>query len=85
MVTVKRKKKLIRFEDVETGTFFSYPDDWTCGCCLKFTQSVRTREEMAESEDFCDHYNAFVYPEGNQVEFYSDDMVEVLDVSIEIQ
>lgn len=85
MVTVKKKRKLIRFEDVKTGTFFSYPDDSTCGCCLKFAQATRTKEEFAESEKICDQDNAFVYPEGSTVEFYSDDMVEVLDVTIEIQ
>lgn len=85
MVTVKRKRKLIRFEDVELGTFFNYPDDSTCNCCLKFKQAIRTREEWRETRDFESYDNAFVYPDGNSVEFYSNDMVEVIDVSIEIQ
>ena len=85
MVTVKKKKKLIRFEDVTPGTFFSYPEDWTCGCCLKFGEAVRTREEWEKSESFHCNENTFVYPDGVPVEFYSNDMVEVIDVSIEVQ
>ena len=85
MVTVKRKKKLIRFEDVKIGTFFNYPGDSSCDCCLKFAEAQRTREEW--EEDGCAHfyYNAFVYPDGVMVEFHSNDMVEVIDVTIEVQ
>lgn len=85
MVTVKKKKKLIRFEDVTPGTFFSYPEDWTCGCCLKFGEAVRTREEWERSDDAYFHHNTFVYPDGTPVEFHSNDMVEVIDVNIEVQ
>ena len=85
MVTVKKKKGVIRFEDVTPGTFFSYPEDYTCDCCLKFAEATRTREEWAKSEDAYFKHNAFVYPEGNAVEFHSDDMVEVLDVTIVVQ
>ena len=85
MVTVKRKKKLIRFEDVAPGTFFNYPEDCTCDCCLKFAEATRTREEWAESEEPYFRHNTFVYPEGNAVEFHSNDMVEVLDVTIVVE
>lgn len=89
MITVKKKRKLIRFENVAPGTFFSYPEDWTCGCCLKFAEPVRTREEWEKAESFECNENTFIFPGevngGVPAEFYSDDKVEIIDVNIEVQ